>query len=538
MTFKEKLSAIGSSKQNSILSASIVLAITFAVSAVLGFLRSRFLYAHFFSCCVLDLDAYNAAFRLPDLIFKLLVTGALSASFIPVFASHLHKDKEEAQKMASAVINLLLLVFIFASVIVFIFAKPFSEIVAHGFSPYQINLMASLTRILLLAQIFFLVSNFFTGILQVNQIFLVPSLSPIIYNIFIILSIFLLSPQFGIYGVVYGTVVGAFFHLAIQIPSLRHLNFKYSFSLNYHLAGVKEIIRLMIPSSLSIGLGEIEDTVTLFFASTLAAGSISLLNLALQVMYLPSRIFSTTVGQASLPVLSKNVARNEMDQLRDTVRKTLSQSLFIAFPVTALVLVERLAIIRIAFGARQFPWSATVLTARTLAFLLPAIVLQAAIQILVRCFYAFHDTRTPLLISLVSLIASVAASYYFVNFTDLGIVGLAISDSLGNFIQCFWLFKVFHDRIDGTGWNKTYFHFFKIFLASLGMGVASWLSLRFLDTSVFDSSKTLDLMFISAISCFAGLFAFIILAKLLALEELDDYSRHFSKFKTYISTRL
>lgn len=538
MTFREKLSAFGSSKQNSILSASLVLAVTFALSAILGFLRSRFLYARFFNCCVLDLDAYNAAFRLPDLIFKLLVTGALSASFIPVFTSYLHKDKAKAHEMASAVINLLLLIFIFASVIVFIFAKPFSEIVAHGFTPYQINLMASLTRILLLAQIFFLVSNFFTGILQVNQIFLVPSLSPIIYNLFIIASIFALSPQFGIYGVVYGTVIGAFFHLVIQIPSLRHTNFKYSFSLNHQLAGVREVIRLMLPSSLSIGLGEIENTVTLFFASTLAAGSISLLNLALQLIYLPSRIFSTTVGQASLPALSKNVARNEMDQFRNTVRKTLSQSLFIAFPVTAMVLVERVPIVRIAFGARQFPWVATLLTAKTLAFLLPAIILQAVIQILVRCFYAFHDTRTPLLISLISLIASVSASYYFVTYTNYGIVGLAISDSLGNFIQFFWLFNVFIRRIDGFGWNQTYFHFFKIFLASLGMGTVSWLSLRFLDTFVFDSSKTFDLVIISSISCLAGLFTFIVLAKLLVLEELNDYTRHLLKFKSYIFTRL
>jgi len=537
MTFREKLTAFGNTRQNSILSASVVLAVTFALSAILGFLRSRFLYARFFNCCVLDLDAYNAAFRLPDLIFKLLVTGALSASFIPVFTGYLHKDKDKAQEMASSVINLLLLVFIVVSIVVFIFARPLSEIIAHGFTPYQIDLMANLTRILLLAQIFFLVSNFFTGILQVNQIFLVSSLSPIIYNLFIIFSIFALSPRFGIYGIVYGTVVGAFFHMAVQIPSLRQ-NFRYSFSFSHQLAGVKEVIRLMLPSSLSIGLGEIENTVTLFFASTLAAGSISLLNLALQLIYLPSRIFSTTVGQASLPVLSKNVASNEMDQFRNTVRRTISQSLFIAFPITVLVLIERLAIVRIAFGARQFPWVATVLTARTLAFLLPAIILQAVIQILIRCFYAFHDTRTPLVISLVSLIVSVSASYYFVTFTGLGIVGLAISDSLGNFIQCFWLFYVFIRRIDGVGWNRTFFHFFKIFLASFGMGIVSWVSLRFLDTSIFNTSRTFDLIILSVISSSMGIFAFIILAKLLALEELTDYSRQFSKFKRYLSKRL
>ncbi|MBP6989838.1 murein biosynthesis integral membrane protein MurJ, partial [Candidatus Shapirobacteria bacterium] len=221
MSFLDKIRSLTRRRQNSIFSATIVLAVTFGLSAILGFLRSRFLYSHFFKCCVLDLDAYNAAFRIPDLIFKLLVTGALSASFIPVFSSYLHKNKQEAYKMASSVINLLFILFIFASIIVLIFVHPLSALVAKGFSPYQIDLMSNLTRILLIAQIFFLISNFLTAILQVNQFFIVSAFSPVIYNFFIILSIFTLAPAFGIYGVVYGAVVGAFFHMAIQIPSLR-----------------------------------------------------------------------------------------------------------------------------------------------------------------------------------------------------------------------------------------------------------------------------------------------------------------------------
>ncbi|HEX8923217.1 MAG TPA: lipid II flippase MurJ, partial [Patescibacteria group bacterium] len=277
MTIKERLNLLSFKKSDSILSASIVLALTFAISAILGYLRSRFLYAAFFKCCVLDLDAYNAAFRIPDLIFKLLVTGALSASFIPVFTSHLHRDEKEAYKMASTVINLLLIVFIAASLIVLVFARPLAGIIASGFTPSQLDLMANLTRLLLIAQIFFLVSNFLTGILQVHQIFLIPALSPILYNIFIIASIFLLAPIFGIYGPTYGAIVGAFFHLFIQLPSIKKVGFKYSVFLDTNMKGVKEVIRLMIPRTLSLGLDEIENTVTLFFASSLAAGSLSLL---------------------------------------------------------------------------------------------------------------------------------------------------------------------------------------------------------------------------------------------------------------------
>jgi len=534
MNIGQKLAYLSQRKQSSIFSASIVLAVTFGVSAILGFLRSRFLYAHFYNCCVLELDAYNAAFRLPDLIFKLLVTGALSASFIPVFSSYLHKDEKKAYEIASTVINLLLIIFSVVSIIVLIFARPLSGIVAHGFCPVQLDLMTNLTRILLIAQIFFLISNFLTGILQVHQVFIIPSLSPIVYNIFIILSIFMLAPSMGIYGVVWGAVVGALFHLLIQIPLARSLGFQYSFGVDHHLAGVKEIIRLMIPRSLSIGLGEIENTVSLFFASSLAAGSISLLNLALQLMYLPSRIFGTTIGQASLPMLSKNIARNELDIFRNTVRKTLAQSLFIAIPITTLILVHRLAIIRIAFGAKQFPWEATLLTAKTLAFLTPAIACQAVIQILVRSFYALHNTKTPLHVSFFSLLVNIISSFLLVNYTDLGILGLAISVSLGNITQCFGLFYMFIQTVDGDGWSTTYFHYLKIILAAVGMGFISWLSLQALDMFVLDTSKTINLIVLTSVASTVSVIFYAIFAKTLGIEEFHDYVKYFNRFKNFL----
>jgi putative peptidoglycan lipid II flippase len=527
-----KIRAILSRPQESISSASIILAVTFGISAILGFLRSRFLYAQFFKCCVLDLDAYNAAFRLPDLIFKLLVTGALSASFIPVFSSYLHKKPKEAYHLSSSVINLLFLIFLAASIIILIFTRPLSELIAKGFNSYQIDLMVNMTRILLIAQIFFLLSNFLTGILQIKQNFLIPSLAPIVYNVFIILSIFTLVPAFGIYGPVYGAVVGAFFHLAIQIPLLRRHGFKYLPVADFRHPGVKEIFHLMIPRSLSLGLGEIENTVTLFFASTLAAGSISLLNLSLQLMYLPSRIFGTTVGQASLPILSKNIAQNELETFRDTVRKTILRSLYLALPVTAIILVNRLAIVRLAFGAKQFPWSATLLTAKTLAYLTPAIASQAIVQILVRSFYALHDTKTPLKISAFSLFVNVATSYFFVNFTTWGILGLAVSASLSNLIQCFGLFFVFIRRVDGHGWNNTFFRLIQISFVSIISGIISWLSLRVFDLFIFDTAHTLHVAFVLALSTFTGLFSYIFLSWVFQIKELAEFKSLFKRISS------
>lgn len=522
--------------QGSISSASIILAITFGVSAILGFLRSRFLYAQFFGCCVLDLDAYNAAFRLPDLIFKLLVTGALSASFIPVYASYLHRDKRVAYRMASSVINILLFVFTLSAIVILIFARPLTMIIVKGFNPYQIDLVVNMTRILLVAQIFFLLSNFVTGILHVGQNFLIPSLSPIIYNLFIILSIFILVPFFGIYGPVYGAVIGAFFHLAIQIPLLKRRGFKYKLVVDQNLAGVKEVFRLMLPRSLSLGLDEIENTVTLFFASTLSAGSISLLTLSLQIIYLPSRIFGSTVGQASLPILSKSIAQNKIEVFRETVRKTIIRCLFLALPISALILVNRVAIIRIAFGAKQFPWSATLLTAKTMAFLIPAIAAQAIVQILVRAFYALHDTKTPLKIAIFSLFFNVLSSYLFVTFTDWGILGLAVSESLSNIIQCFGLYIIFIYRIDRVGWPNVVWRIIKILLASVFAGLTSWFALQALDMFVLDTTKTMYEIASFSVCVAVGLLAYIFASYILRIEELKDFGKFFKKISSIFTT--
>jgi len=534
MTVKERIRLISQKKQSTILSASLVLAIAFGISSILGLLRNRFLYARFYSCCVADLDVYNAAFRIPDLIFKLLVTGVLSASFIPVFSSYLHKNKKTAHEIASSVINLLLIVFIIISSIAFVFIKPISSLIASGFSADQLVLMANLSRILLFAQIFFLLSNFVTAILQVNQVFIISALSPIIYNLFIIISIFTLTPVFGIYGVAIGTVVGAFFHLAIQIPVLRHQGFVYSSKINLKLSGVKEIFRLMVPRVLSLGLGEIQSTITLFFASTLKSGSISLLNLALQFMYLPSRIFGTTVGQASLPALSKNIAENEMDKFKNTVNKIIIQSLFVAVPVSILILVERVSIIRILYGSQDFPWSATILTSKILAFLIPGIVCQAVIQILIRAFYALHNTKVPFVVSAISLAIDIIASFIFINFTNLGVVGLAISASIGNLIQLFGLLIMFIKIVDGFDWSLMFSKFYKILISSIFMGIVSWLSIKFLDLFILDTAHTIPVLILAVISSIIGLFTYIFAVIFLKMDEIKDYQKYYLKFKDFI----
>jgi putative peptidoglycan lipid II flippase len=247
-------------------------------------------------------------------------------------------------------------------------------------------------------------------------------------------------------------------------------------------------------------------------------------------MYLPSRIFGTTVGQASLPMLSKNIARNELDNFRQTVNKILLQSLFIALPVSVLILVQRLAIVRLLFGSHEFPWSATLTTARILAFLTPAIICQAIIQILIRAFYALHNTKVPFKVSFWSLLINVSSSFLLINYTNLEVIGLAISSTLGNITQLVGLFYFFVKIVDGFDWTKTLKKVNKILFASLIMGISTWLSLKFLDLFILDTTRVLPLIIVFSISSLFGLFTYLFSAHKLHMEELLDYQKFLNKF--------
>jgi len=252
-------------KQNTILSAAVILMITYAGSMVLGILRERILISNFYFCCKESLDAYYAAFRLPDMIFQLVVIGALSAAFLPVFSEQLVKDEKVAYKISSSLVNLLLLIYLLLAGVIFVFANQISGLITGGFSLDQIELMASLTRIMLFAQGFFLVSNFLTAIIQSHQRFIVPAVAPLLYNLGIIFSVLLFGPQIGIWSAAIGVVVGAFFHLLIQIPLAVKLGFSYEPIFDFHLPGVKEIFRLMLPRTLGLAVIRLKERFRFFW---------------------------------------------------------------------------------------------------------------------------------------------------------------------------------------------------------------------------------------------------------------------------------
>lgn len=507
--------------QLNILSAAVVISLTYGISMVLGIFRERQLVAAFYSCCRQQLDVYYAAFRLPDMIFQLVVIGALSAAFIPIFSELKEKNQAEAFHLASSLINLLLGFFGLLAVLIFVLARPFSAAITGNFSPWQIDLMAQMTRAMLLAQIFFLLSNFFAAIGQSYQRFLLPALSPIIYNLGIIIAVFFLAKPLGIWSATIGVLFGSLFHLLIQVPLVLKLGFKYSFSFDWSHSGVRKVIRLMLPRTLSLAVSQVEATVSLFLATSLAPGSLTIYYLAQKLADLPVRLLGTSIGQAALPLLSLQLARGEKEEFKKTLRQSLGQIFFLALPTTAIFLVLRVQFVRFAYGAKSFPWVATIATGQTLAAITFSIFSQSAIQLLVRGFYALHDTVLPLIISLISVFINVILSVALVFVFQMGIFGLALAFSLSNLINFLLLLFVFHFYREKVIEQATVASWLKMGIASLATALVTWGTMKVLDLFVFETAKSLPLLFLTIIAIGLGLAVYLILAKVLGLKELQ-----------------
>jgi len=514
-------------RQNNILSAASVLMITVFFSRILGLLRDRFLAGAFFSADkTWQLDVYFAAFRLPDMIFQLLVVGALSAAFIPVFTKYLYHNKHNKKQiwhLASAVITLGLCLFIILAAVLFIFAKPLNQLIAPTFSFDQLKLMTSLTRLLILAQIGFLVSNFITGILQSHRHFLVPALSPIAYNLGIIFGIIFLSPSIGIYGPTFGVLLGSLLHLIVQLPLVSKIGFKYKPVIDISHPGVRRIGRLMLPRTLALAVSQIELTVAVFIATSLAPGSLAIFYFAQHLNALPVGLFGATIGQAALPSLSQQHTAKSKDKFQQLFINSFNQILYLSLPASMILLVLRIPIVRLAFGTPNFPWQATILTGKVVAFFAISVFAQALIQILVRAFYALSNTSIPFFIGTSAVLLNVALSFLFVYRLNLSILGLALAISLASFFQASFLLIFLNKLIKGFDKRKLIFPFLKMSLATILTGFALWFPLRLLDRYVLNTARNIDLLILTFITSIIGIFVYLSLSKLLRIKEFNSF---------------
>lgn len=527
----KKSTSVLNLRQTNILSAAVVIMLTVLLSAFLGLIRIRLLSGFFGDSRTLDI--FWAAFRLPDMLFQILVMGTLSSAFIPVFSSYLGKNNtSEAFKISNSVITIASFFFFALSLFLIIFADTFSRFLAPGFNASEIQLMVSLTRIMFLGQIFFLIGNFLTGILQSFHHFLLPALAPVMYNLGIILGTLFLTPLLGIYGPTLGVILGTFLFLLIQIPLAVKLGWRFKPSLDYRNTGVREVGRLMVPRTLSFAVSQIEYSVDLMIASLFAPGHYTIFTFALFLINLPVRLFGATIGQASLPTLSLNYAQDNLVEFKKTLTNSFQQIIYLVLPASIILLVLRIPLVRLAFGSKYFSWEATLLTGKMVGFLTLAVIAQSLTQLLIRAFYALHDTKTPFSIGFLAVLVNVATSIFLAIGMKMGVLGLAISTSVSSIFNSLILLSFLVKKLGLVNSDNTV-SFFKKVAATGIMAVILFLFQRILDLFVFDTTKTLNLILLTTITLTLGISTYLYISKLLVIEETETYLAIFLRLKNW-----
>src|SRR5947209_5257781 len=338
----------------SVARASAIMIGTLVASRVLGWLRLSVLGATFGGSP--DLDAFIAAFKIPDAIFGLLVAGALASAFIPVFTGYLAREREaEAWHVASSVLNALLVLLVAFSAVMWLLAPIVVPTFVTRFNdPRQIALTVDLTRLMLISPIFMGLSSMTTGILNSYRQFLSGATAPIVYNLVIILFALFASPFLGIHALAYGVITGALFMWLVQLPELTFRRTRFSFSLDLGHPGVREVLRLAGPRTLALGAVQIVFLVDTNLASRMPEGSLTALTYAFQLMLLPLGVFSIAISAAVFPTLSHYASLGQLSRMRDTVQQAIRWILFLTLPTAILMIVLRRPIVNLLFQYGHF----------------------------------------------------------------------------------------------------------------------------------------------------------------------------------------
>jgi len=447
------MSETASKSNQQIARAAGTVMVAFVLSQIAGLVRQILVTRAFGTTGVMD--SFNSASIFPNLLFNLLAGGALASAFVPTFTGFLVKDDHpSAWKLASAIVNLIVLALASLSFISSLFAPQIARLLAPRYLPAQQLLTAQLLRILLITSTIFGVSGLLSGILNSHQRFWLPSLASAIYWVGIIIGLLFFVPSMGIFGLAWGVVLGACLHLCIQLPDLFRLpDRRYTLTLGKGNPSVWEVVVLMGPRLISVATLQINFVVTGIIASLLPTGSLSSINFAFPIMTVPLVVIGSGIGIATLPTFSAQVALGEMGELRKSLTSALRSVMFLALPATLGLILLRRPLIAFLFQRGNFNSLSTEMTAWALLCYTVGLVFHSLLEILVRAFFSLRDTKTPAFVSAAAMGLNIIFSILFVLwFNRIGwmpLGGLALAMSLSTAIETTTLFLLLRKRLHG-----------------------------------------------------------------------------------------
>jgi len=504
-------------------------------SRLLGVAREIVLAGMFGASAGPAMDAYNVAFRIPNLVRDLFAEGAMTAAFVPTFTRTLAaRGRESAWRLGNLVINALLLVTGILVVLGIVFADPITRAIAgdeFAAVPGKLQLTADLTRVMLPFLTTVAVAVAMMGMLNSLHRFFIPALSPAMFNVATILSavaIVPFMPAFGlppIMGIAIGTLLGGLGQIAIQWPLLHRHGFRYQPVIDFRNPDMLEILKLMGPGTLGLAAVQINVFVNTYLATTQEQGAVSWLGYAFRLMYLPIGVFGVSIAVASLPDISRHSDDEDRAAVRRIVSNGLRMMLMLNIPATVGLMVLALPIVEVIYERGNFLPRDSVNTAAALMFYAPGLLGYSAVKIASPTFYSMRDSRTPVLVSMGSVAANLVLNLMLVRV--MGFRGLALGTGIAAVLNAVVLLVLLRRRLNGLEGRRLAASALRILAASAVMGVAVWYA-----AGRLPSALPLEGFWNRLVTVFTsiglGIVVLVAAARLLGLDELDTAMRRVS----------
>lgn len=503
------------SAQGGMFSSAMILSFMIIISRVFGFARYRILASYFSKD---QLDIFFASFRIPDLVFELLITGAITSSLIPIYI-RFSKDEKERANIMSSIFNIILILLIVSICVLLPLISIIVPAITPGFHGEKLRLVILFSQILLIGQLPFLVlGNFFTGMAQAKKQFLVTAIPPIVYNVSIIIATLFFASTLGLYAPIFGVIAGAGLFALIQLPVVIDELKDYRLRIISHL-GVKDFFRMMGPRLLTIMVSQIDATIDLTLTTLLGSGAYTIFYFAQHLQLLPVSVIGMSFGQASLPYLSEMIESRKKEDFAHIVTESLLNVLFLTTPIAIYFIFARTPLVRMFFGGEQFDWEATVQTAFLLSYFALSIPLHSIYYLLTRCFYALLDSKTPFVASIIGVVVNTALSLVAILVLHLPVWSLGVSFSLSIGLQVGILFMLLHKK---APFNIVAFiySFIKIILAAVISAPIPYVLIKLMDNLLLDTTRTINIFLLLVISACTYFLLYLFVSWFIGVREL------------------
>ncbi|MCD4753831.1 MAG: murein biosynthesis integral membrane protein MurJ [Anaerolineaceae bacterium] len=485
--------------------STLIISFFFGIDKILSFVRQLFIAREF--ALSYELDVFNAANNIPDLLSALISGGALAVAFIPVLSDYLEtKGRKEVWQLFSNIINLAFLSTCILAILIFLFTPwLITNIIVPGFPTEQKQLAIELMRFDLIAIIIFSISGLVMSGLQANQHFLLPAIAPGMYNIGQIFGVAILAPSkglsigpltlpafgLGIHGLVYGVIIGAAMHLLIQIPGLIKYQFRWEPKLRLKSAGVKQVLRLLGPRITTMFFIQMFFIIRDSLASGMGEGAVTALNLGWFIMQVPESLVGTAIAMALLPTISTDFAAGRLKEFREKINISINTIITLTIPIAVFTSIGLTPLVEVAFNYSDADTQRVVLAAQ---IYLAGIVGHSLLEVAARAFYAQQKPKIPLIAAALNAAAYFALSQLLSRW--FGFSGIAWANSIIFTTQAI-LLLVFLNR-GHNGFLEVKKTFTKILIFSLCYGAFLFLAMHFLSfiPSIYTASTGIALGFL------------------------------------------